>query len=109
MVNSSWKDIDTHGRRLVKIIKILESRIPKTKDDIDGLSRLAATIGNLTRQTVTLIQIADHYDEIMLWFSALKLDKTNENKKAIRAMTQETQDNSMDELLSKRQAKEMRL
>jgi len=96
MVNSSWKDIDTHGRRLVKIIKILESRIPKTKDDIDGLSRLAATIGNLTRQTVTLIQIADHYDEIMLWFSALKQDETAIKKHNIRQMQKNTQHDKLN-------------
>lgn len=80
-----------------------------SKNLISPLKKSKIKIPLIPRQTVTLIQITDNYEEILNWFKALKLDKTNENKKAIRAMTQETQNNSMDELLSKRQAKEMRL
>ncbi len=93
MVNSSWKDLDTHGRRLVKIIKILEAKIPKTKDDIDGLSRLSATIGTLTKQTVELIKLVDNYDQIISWFSTLEKDelviKVPESMVVIKKVVQE--------------------
>jgi len=84
MVNSSWKDLDTHGRRLVKIIRILEAKIPKTRDDIDGLSRLSATIGNLTKQTVELIKLVDSYDEITSWFRTIHQDEIVIKKHNIR-------------------------
>ena len=65
MVNSSWKDLDVHGRRLNKILKILDKRFDRVpKEDIDGLARIAATIGNVTRQTIEIIKIVDLYDEI---------------------------------------------
>ena len=73
MVNSSWKDLDVHGRRLNKILKILDKKFDKIpKDDIDGLARIAATIGNLTRQTVEVIKLVDNYEEIDAWFSDSK-------------------------------------
>jgi len=65
LVNSSWKDLDVHGRRLNKILKILDKKFDKIpKEDIDGLARIAATIGNITRHAVEIIKIVDMYDEI---------------------------------------------
>jgi len=77
LVNSSWKDLDVHGRRLNKILKILDKKFDKVpKDDIDGLARIAATIGNVTRQTIEIIKIVDLYEEIK--------QKHNEDMKEVR-------------------------
>ena len=87
MVNSSWKDLDVHGRRLNKILKILDKKFDKIpKDDIDGLARIAATIGNITRQTVEVIKLVDNYEEIEGWFSTLKKDEIVIKKHNLRQM-----------------------
>ena len=99
MVNSSWLDLNVHGRRLNKILKILERRFDKVpKDDIDGLARIAATIGNITRQQLDIIKLKENFDEIMSWFNALKQDELaikrhniKQQKKAIEDQKQEMQ------------------
>jgi len=99
LVNSSWLDLNVHGRRLNKILKILERRFDKVpKDDIDGLARIAATIGNITRQQLEIIKLVDGYEEINSYFSALKQDEISikrqrirEQKKAMQQAKQEMQ------------------
>jgi len=72
------------------------------KDDHDSKVRYINTITSLTHKIIDVIKLNDNYEEQHAWFSALKLDKTNEYKKAVRAMEQETQENEKhDELISK--------
>ena len=113
MVNSSWKDLNVHGRRLNKILKILDKKFYKIpKDDIDGLSRIAATIGNLTRQTVEIIKLSEEFEKINSWFSALKQDEIAKNKRTIREADKQIKQEKQeihDELVSKRHTQEMRI
>ncbi|MCH9042449.1 MAG: hypothetical protein IIB80_09890 [Thaumarchaeota archaeon] len=97
MVNSSWKDLDVHGRRLNKILKILDKKFDKVpKDDIDGLSRIAATIGNLTRQTVEVIKLVDNYEEIDAWFSTLKKDELVIKKQRLRQLDKQNKEEKQE-------------
>ena len=124
MVNSSWKDLDVHGRRLNKILKILDKKFDKVpKDDIDGLSRIAATIGNLTRQTVEVIKLVENIKEIDAWFSGLKKDTLAINKQRLRHLDKQNKEEKQamqiqielekqeihDEIVSKRHSQEMRI
>ena len=124
MVNSSWKNLDVHGRRLNKILKILDKKFEKVpKDDIDGLARIAATIGNLTRQTVEVIKLVDSYEEMDAWFSGLEKDKLAINKQRLRQLDKQNKEDKQeiqnqierekyeihDELVSKRHTQEMRI
>jgi len=109
MAGPAFDNLEVLGRRLNRLIKYSETMLKKTdKDDHDSKSRYISNIISLTKEIIDVKKLNDSYQEIEKWFSALKIDKINENKKAVRAMSQETQDNSMDELLSKRQAKEMK-
>jgi len=84
-MTNSWRDLDVHGRRLGKILKILDKKFDKIpKDDIDGLARIAATIGNITRQTVEIIKIVDRYEEMNEYFKVFKEDKTKIKKFNLR-------------------------
>ncbi len=75
-------------------------------DDHDGKSRYISNIISLTKEIIEVKKLNDNYEEIESWFKALKIDKTNESKKAVRSMEQETKENEkFDELISKRQAK----
>ena len=97
MVNSSWKDLDVHGRRLNKILKILDKKFDKVpKDDIDGLSRIAATIGNLTRQTVEVIKLVDSYEEMDAWFSTLKKDELVIKKQRLRQLDKQNKEEKQE-------------
>ena len=124
MVNSSWKDLDVHGRRLNKILKILDKKFDKIpKDDIDGLARIAATIGNLTRQTVEVIKLVDNYEEIDAWFSGLEKDKLAINKQRVRQLDKQNKEDKQEiqnqierekyeiheEKVARRHAQEMKL
>ena len=124
MVNSSWKDLNVHGRRLNKILKILDKKFEKVpKDDIDGLARIAATIGNLTRQTVEIIKLSEEFEKINSWFSALKQDEIVKNKRTIREADKQIKQDKQDiqnqielekqeihdELVSKRHTQEMKI
>jgi len=81
----TWQDFDVHGRRLAKILKILDKKFDRVpKDDIDGLARIVATIGNITRQTVEIAKLADSYEEINSYFSAIKQDTLAIKKHNIR-------------------------
>jgi len=113
------------SRRLGKILKILEKKFDKIpKDDIDGLARIAATIGNVTRQTVEIIKIVTRYEEINEYFTEIeKVKKQRElqARKWRRQVEEERQiefENEMqrekneihEEKIARRQSKgEMRL
>ena len=124
MVNSSWKDLNVHGRRLNKILKILDKKFDKIpKDDIDGLARIAATIGNLTRQTVEVIKLVENIKEMDAWFSGLEKDTLAINKQRIRQLDKRNKEQKQeiqnqierekyeihDEIVSKRHTQEMRI
>ena len=125
MVNSSWKDYETHGRRLSKILKILDKKFDRIpKDDIDGLARIAATIGNITNHIVNLIKIVDMYDEISAKYEEdMKEQRQQEatvrkyRREAAKTTKQELVNEinraeyaaANDELVSKRHTQEMRI
>jgi len=97
MVNSSWRDIEVHGRRLGKILKILDKKFDKVpKDDIDGLARIAATIGNVTRQQIEIIKLCDSYEEINSYFKVFKEDELKINKYNMREREKNIQQQKME-------------
>ena len=92
-----WKRQDVHGRRLAKILKILDKKFDKVpKDDIDGLARIAATIGNITRQTVEIAKLADSYEEINDYFKVFKQDELKINKYNMREREKVRQQQKME-------------
>ena len=124
MVNSSWKDLDVHGRRLNKILKILDKKFDKVpKDDIDGLARIAATIGNLTRQIVEVIKLVENIKEMDAWFTGLEKDNLAVNKQRIRELDKRNKEDKQEkqnqierekyeiheEKVARRHAQEMKL
>jgi len=103
LVNSSWRDLDVHGRRLNKILKILDKKFDKVpKDDIDGLARIAATIGNVTRQTIEIIKIVDRYEEINEHFTEIEKQKKQRELQA-RKWRREVEENERIEFENQKQ------
>ena len=51
-----WTNLSTHGRRLNRIIRILEKLIKK-EDDVDKITRLSAVIGVLTEKLVNIAKL----------------------------------------------------
>jgi len=87
MVNSSWRDLDVHGRRLAKILKILDKKFDRIpKDDIDGLARIAATIGNVTRQEIEIIKLAENFDKITKWFDEFDKAELKSKRETVHEM-----------------------
>jgi len=52
----NWTDLPTDGKRLNRIIRMLEKRIKK-EDDSDKISRLASVIGVLTEKKVNIAKL----------------------------------------------------
>jgi len=51
-----WTNLSTHGRRLNRIIRILE-KLMKKEDDVDKITRLASVIGVLTEKVVNIAKL----------------------------------------------------
>ena len=51
-----WTNLPTHGKRLNRIIKILEKRLKKT-DDSDTIIRYSNSIGVLTEKLVNIAKL----------------------------------------------------
>ena len=51
-----WTNLSTHGRRLNRIIRILE-KLMKKEDDVDKIIRLASVIGVLTEKIVNIAKL----------------------------------------------------
>ena len=51
-----WTNLSTHGRRLNRIIRILE-KLMKKEDDVDKVTRLASVIGVLTEKIVNIAKL----------------------------------------------------
>jgi len=51
-----WTNLSTHGRRLNRIIRILE-KLMKKEDDVDKITRLASVIGVLTEKIVNIAKL----------------------------------------------------
>ena len=51
-----WTNLSTHGRRLNRIIRILE-KLMKKEDDVDKITRLASVIGVLTEKLVNITKL----------------------------------------------------
>jgi len=51
-----WTNLSTHGRRLNRIIRILE-KLMKKEDDVDKITRLASVIGVLTEKLVNIAKL----------------------------------------------------
>ena len=51
-----WTNLSTHGRRLNRIIRILE-KLMKKEDDVDKITRLASVIGILTEKVVNIAKL----------------------------------------------------
>jgi hypothetical protein len=51
-----WTNLPTHGRRLNRIIRILEKRLKHTKND-EKTIRYANSIALLTRETVNIAKL----------------------------------------------------
>ena len=59
-----WTDLSTDGRRLNRIIRLLERRLYKSDDD-DKIIRYANSISMLTREKVTIAKIHLGIDEAL--------------------------------------------
>jgi len=51
-----WTNLSTHGRRLNRIIRILE-KLMKKEDDVDKITRLASVIGVLSEKVVNIAKL----------------------------------------------------
>ena len=51
-----WTNLSTHGKRLNRIIRILE-KLMKKEDDVDKITRLASVIGVLTEKVVNIAKL----------------------------------------------------
>ena len=51
-----WTNLSTHGRRLNRIIRILE-KLMKKEDDVDKITRLASVVGVLTEKVVNIAKL----------------------------------------------------
>ncbi len=51
-----WTNLSVHGRRLNRIIRILE-KLMKKEDDVDKITRLASVIGVLTEKVVNIANL----------------------------------------------------
>ncbi len=51
-----WTNLSTHGRRLNRIIRILE-KLMKKENDVDKITRLASVIGVLTEKIVNIAKL----------------------------------------------------
>jgi len=51
-----WTNLSTHGKRLNRIIRILEKRLKKTNDD-DKIIRYSNSIGVLTEKLVNIAKL----------------------------------------------------
>ena len=63
-MGTKWNDLECDGRRLARLIRFLETKMKKTKDDDDSTVRYAQTIGNLISKKVEVVKICDRYEEI---------------------------------------------
>jgi len=52
----NWTDLGTHGKRLNRIIRILEKRMKNSQDD-DDIIRYSNTIGVLTEKLVNIAKL----------------------------------------------------
>jgi len=52
----NWTDLATHGKRLARIIRILERKM-KHSDDIDVIIRCSNSIGVLTEKLVNIAKL----------------------------------------------------
>jgi len=51
-----WTNLPTDGKRLNRIIRMLEKRL-KQEDDLDKITRLASVIGVLTEKKVNIAKL----------------------------------------------------
>jgi len=84
MSNPAWDDIEVYGRRNNKIIKFMETKLFKVKDDPDTIVHYATAIGSLTRQNIEIIKLKDSYEEINSYFKVLKQDELAIDKHNMR-------------------------
>jgi len=59
-----WTNLPTHGRRLNRIIRILEKRLKHTTDD-EKTIRYANSIALLTRETVNIAKLHLGIEEVL--------------------------------------------
>lgn len=59
-----WADLATDGRRLNRIIRILEKRMNKSDDD-DKIIRYANSISLLTREKISVAKLNLGIDEML--------------------------------------------
>ena len=51
-MGTKWDDLECDGRRLARLIRFLETKMKKTKDDDDTIVRYAQTIGHLISKKI---------------------------------------------------------
>ncbi|MDE1829415.1 MAG: hypothetical protein KGI25_03735 [Thaumarchaeota archaeon] len=60
----SWHNLDTHGRRLNRIIRILEKKIRHTTED-DKAVKYANSIAFLTRELVSIAKVYHGIEDVL--------------------------------------------
>ena len=55
-MSECWSNLKFDGRRLARLIKFLETKLKKVKDDDDAIVRYASTIGNLISKKIEVIK-----------------------------------------------------
>ena len=78
-MGTKWDDLVTDGRRLARLIKFLETKMKKVKDDDDSIVRYAQTIGNLISRKVEVVKICDRYNEINSHFTEIEKEKKKQD------------------------------
>ena len=55
-MSECWSNLEFDGRRLARLIKFLETKLKKVKDDDDAIVRYASTIGVLISKKIEVIK-----------------------------------------------------
>ena len=78
-MGTKWDDLECDGRRLARLIRFLETKMKKVKDDDDSTVRYAQSIGNLISKKIEVAKF--HHKVEWIEEQLKKMEKEAERRK----------------------------